>query len=107
MAETISIPFFVEPVEGNGYRATALDCHAEAQTADEAEERLREQVAERLRFGGKLEMLQFTSTSLLPSSDEPPYMKFAGDMKDDPLFDEWVEAMQENRRRVEDDPDYL
>ena len=104
--ETISIPFLVEPTANNAYRATALDCHAEAQTADEAEARLREQVVERLRFGAKLGTFQFTSTLPLPS-EEPPYMKFAGDMKDDPLFDEWVEAMQENRRRTEEDPDYL
>lgn len=36
-----------------------------------------------------------------------PLAQYAGIFMDDPLFDEWVEIMRENRQRVEDDPEIL
>jgi len=34
-----------------------------------------------------------------------PLAQYAGIFMDDPLFDEWVDIMRENRQRVEDDPE--
>ena len=36
-----------------------------------------------------------------------PWLAMAGIFRDDPTFDEWQEAIAENRRRDEADPDYL
>ncbi len=35
-----------------------------------------------------------------------PWAAAAGIFRDDPLFDEWVEIMRENRRKADEDPDY-
>lgn len=35
-----------------------------------------------------------------------PWAKAAGIFKDDPLFNEWVEIMRENRRKADEDPNY-
>ena len=35
-----------------------------------------------------------------------PWAKMAGIFRDDPLFDEWVKIMRENRRKADEDPDY-
>jgi hypothetical protein len=43
----------------------------------------------------------------LPAPGENPWVAGAGCLKDDPLFDEWQEAIKENRRReAEADPEY-
>ena len=34
-----------------------------------------------------------------------PWMEFAGMFKDDPYFDDVVEIMAENRRKMDEDPD--
>lgn len=39
-------------------------------------------------------------------SYEDPHARFAADLKDNPLFDDWIEAMQEWRRDREADPNW-
>jgi len=34
-----------------------------------------------------------------------PWAKTAGIFRDDPLFDEWVEIMRENRRKADEEPE--
>jgi hypothetical protein len=97
----MEIPVLVEPVNGNGYRASTgapLGLSAEAPTRDEALGKLRSLVEERLSSGVvvpfKVEM-----------PIDHPWAKFAGMFKDDPRFDEWQEAIAEYRRKVDEDPD--
>ncbi|MCI0462636.1 MAG: hypothetical protein L0Z62_37280 [Gemmataceae bacterium] len=96
----MQIPILIEPVAGNGYRAvggpSALT--AEGATAEEALENLQGLLGSRLAAGARLVMLE------VPGA-ENPWQKLAGMYHDDPLFDEWRQAMADYRRQVEEDPD--
>ncbi len=95
------IPVLIEPVEGNGFRARGgepLALSAEGATEEEALRRLREQIDDRLASGTRLVSLQ------VPARGNP-WTEFAGMFKDDPHFDEWQEAIAENRRKADADPD--
>ncbi|MGI4789653.1 MAG: hypothetical protein ACRYFS_12470 [Janthinobacterium lividum] len=39
-------------------------------------------------------------------ADGNPWAAAAGIFRNDPFFDEWVEIMQENRRKADEDPNY-
>ena len=39
-------------------------------------------------------------------SEGNPWAEMAGIFRDDPLFDEWVEIMRENRRKADEDPNF-
>ncbi|HEX4590451.1 MAG TPA: hypothetical protein VH120_11010 [Gemmataceae bacterium] len=97
----MEIPVSIEPVAGNGYRAK-LQLTAEGATRDEALQRLRE-LLRQPPDGAEL--------SVVENADKPPphpWAKFAG-MYDpeDPLVKEWIEIMAENRRKADEDPNYL
>ncbi len=98
----MQIPVLIEPVAGNGYRARGgepLAVAVEAPTREEALAKLREVLQARLQNGAEIVPLEVTPV-------QHPWMKFAGMFKDDPLVEEWKEAMAEYRREVEEDPDY-
>jgi predicted RNase H-like HicB family nuclease len=99
----VEIPVLIEPVAGNGYRAKSgepLPLAAEGATRDEALRKLRELLQERLHAGAEVAALEVPGPSV-PN----PWVEFAGMFKDDPYFDEFVEAMAENRRKMDADPD--
>ena len=108
---------------------------AEAPTREEAVERLRSRIAGKIRSGVEVRLLPVASpetTTLGPGMTMPdrelgeglsgqtnghaeppcefprredPLERFAGDLKDDPLHQEWLEAMREYRRKVEESPE--
>jgi hypothetical protein len=97
----MQIPILIEPVAGKGYRARGgepLALTAEGATAEEALEKLRDLFDHRLAGGAQLVPLE------VPDSDNP-WMKMAGIFKDDPLFDDWQQAIADYRQKVEDDPE--
>lgn len=98
----MQIPVLIEPVAGNGYRASGgdpLPCTAEGATLDEALRNLRETIRSRLAGGAKLVQLDVASA-------EHPWAKFAGTwQKDDPLIDEWKQAIEDYRRQIDEDSD--
>jgi predicted RNase H-like HicB family nuclease len=97
----MDIPVLLERVAGNGYRARAMEplgLTAEAPTRDEALQKLRDLIAERLAAGAELVRLE------VPGS-EHPLARFAGRLPDDPLVEAWEEAMAEYRRQMDEDPD--
>lgn len=97
----MEIPVWIERVEQNGYRACAvngLGLTAEGATRDEAVQRLREAVEKRLAAGAELICLK------VPANN--PVLRAAGIFKDDPLFEEWQQAIAEYRDQVEKDPNY-
>jgi len=99
----MQIPILVEPVPGRGFRASdggPFALTAEAPTRDEAIAKLREQIDERMAAGARVESFD------LPAP-EHPWARFAGMLKDDPLFDEWQQAIADYRRSVDEDPDAL
>ncbi len=90
----------IEALPGQGYRAKAgepLALSAEAATRDQALARLRDLITERLALGAELISLD------VEGRDRPP-VTVPGWTEDDPLLDEWQEAMSDYRRRVEADP---
>jgi predicted RNase H-like HicB family nuclease len=94
------IPVLIEPIEGGGFRAMAgspLMVSAEGRSQDEALSRLRDAIRLKLAAGSILVPLD------VPPAEENPSVKYAGMFRDDPLFDEWVEAMAENRRRDQEE----
>ena len=97
----MQIPVLIEPVAGNGYRARGgepLALTADGATPAEALARLRQLLQERLQGGSRL-------VSLDLSSEENPWRNMAGMFQDDPLFDDWQQAIADYRQQVEEDPD--
>jgi len=100
----MQIPVLVESVAGNGYRARGgepLALSAEGATRHEALEKLRELIRQRLSAGAEIVPLE------LPVKDNP-WLQMAGMIDlEDPLVKEWTQIMEENRRKADEDPDYL
>jgi hypothetical protein len=97
----MQLSVIIEPVSGNGFRAIGAGVEtlsADGATADEALENFRELLARRLAAGMRVVTVE------LPGS-ESPWTKVAGIYKDDPLFEEWRQAMADYRRQIDDDPD--
>jgi hypothetical protein len=94
------LPVLIECLPGNGYRAKGgepLALSAEAPTRDEAVACLKRLIADRLSHGAEL-------ISLDVGSRQRPPVAVPGWSEDDPLLDEWHDAMGEYRRQVEADP---
>lgn len=85
----MKIPVLVEPQPNGGFRGTSLSLAAEGATKTEVLSLLRALVDDRLEAGASFDTLEVP--------DAKPWMQWAGDMKDDPLFEEWQEAIQEYR----------
>jgi hypothetical protein len=97
----VQIPILIEPVAGNGFRSRGGEPFAlSAQGATRAEvlAKLREQVQARLRDGAEVVTLDLAGR---PTAN--PWVEFAGMFKDDPYFDDWQQAIAENRRRIDED----
>ena len=101
----MEVPVIVEPVAGNGYRVTgagglSVGLTAEGASVAEAIGRLAEQVRTRVRAGAKLTEVDFAAGAA-------PWKEDAGYLHDEPLFEPWREAMDEYRRKLDEDPEAL
>jgi hypothetical protein len=97
----MKIAVLIEPVPGNGFRAKGgepLAMSAEGATRAEAITRLKTLIANRLTVGTELIGIEL-------GAEEQPLAPVSGWTQDDPLLDEWQQAVVDYRRRVEDDPD--
>jgi len=97
----MQIPILIEPVAGNGYRASGgepLPLTAEGGTQEEAMANLKEKLKARLSNGAVVVPLELSSTA-------HPLAKFAGMFKDDPLIEEWIKSMKAYRRKRDKDAD--
>ncbi len=95
------IPVLIESVSGNRFRARGrepLALSAEGTTREEAIARLKSPIADRLALGAEL-------ISMDVETVEHPLAPVPGWSQDDPLLDEWQQAIATYRRRVENDPD--
>ena len=99
----MKIPILIEPLSEHRFRASgaAWDISAEGQTSEEALDRLRQEMQQRLTRGSRVTFLD--TEQLGPS--EHPLARFAGCMKDEPLYDEWQVAVSEYRANCEQDGD--
>src|SRR5262249_3777707 len=98
---TMQIPVLIERVENNGYRARGAEpfaLSADGATQEEALANLREQLRTRMKAGSMIVPLEV-------AADPHPLAEFAGMFNDDPDFQEVVEIMAENRRKMNADPD--
>jgi predicted RNase H-like HicB family nuclease len=96
----MQIPVLIEPLETNGYRATTglpLVVSAEGATREEALLHVQEALQTRLSEGAEIAPLEVPL--------QHPLARFAGMFKDNPLFDEWQQAIADYRQQVEDDPE--
>jgi hypothetical protein len=97
------IRIVVEPIEPQGFRAKATEpfsASAEAGSREESVQKLRDLLRKQISQEEPLELLEIN-----PSH---PWAGFAGTLDpNDPMVQEWEEIMKENRRRADDDPDYL
>ena len=91
-------PVLIEPLPGERFRASgaAGEMSAERQTSEEALERLRQEVRQRLSHGSQVTFLD-TERIAPNSQSQHPLARFAGCMMDDPLYDEWQTAVAEYR----------
>ena len=101
----MEVPVIVEPLAGNGYRATgagglSVGLTAEGATPAEAIDRLAVQVQARLTAGAELARLSV-------GVGTAPWKHDAGYLRDEPLYEPWREAMEEYRRKLDEDPDAL
>jgi hypothetical protein len=101
----MQIPVLVEPVKGNGYRARGTEpfaISARGTTRKDALAKLRAKIQTRLKSAGS------ELVGLEIGLDPQPGLEFAGMFSpDDPLVQEWIEIIAENRRRMDEDPDVL
>ncbi len=98
----MTIPVLIEPIANDGFRATGgppFAVTAQGTTREEALARLREAIDQRMVEGSVLVPLEIDTT------EENPWNAVVGMLRDDPLFDEWQEAIAENRRGVDEDAD--
>ena len=98
----MQIPVLIEPVGGNGFRAQSgvpFPLSVEGATREEALKKLREMIEGHLSPGAEVVSMEISPT-------QHPLAPFAGMYKDEPLVGEWMQAMAEYRRQVEEDPNY-
>lgn len=97
----MNIPVVLEPIAGNGYRASGspFDVTAEGATEEETLTKLRELIEQRLEAGARL--VEFE----VRKSKTRPWMRFAGTWKPgDPFIEQWKQAVEEYRRKMDEDP---
>jgi hypothetical protein len=92
------LPVLIEPLSNDGYRATCgepIPVIVEANTPDEAMEKVQQAVRTKLDGGARL-------ASIALATDEHPWLPFAGMFSaDDPIVKEWIEIMKERRDEAE------
>ena len=94
----MKIPVLIEVTEDHRFRATGGEPFApavEADTAEAALDMMRRGILERVAQGGRIAAID------LPAGTSP-WRQVFGIFDDDPLFDEWQQAIAENRRVVAD-----
>lgn len=99
----MQIPVLVEHLPGKGFRARAGDpfcLTTEGKTQTEALDKMRQLLEERKAAGAWIVYLD------IPNIDNP-MMRWVGTLDpDDPVVQEWIQIMEENRRKADEDPDY-
>jgi len=97
----MQIPILIEPMAGNGYRASGgepLPLTADGGTQEEAMANLKEKLKARLSHGAVVVPLELSSSA-------HPLSELVGMFKDDPLIEEWKKSMKAYRRKRDKDAD--
>lgn len=94
------VTILLEPVAGQRYRASCgspFGMEAEGASREEALGNLRDQIVHKIQSGVEIVTLEVDAV-------EHPWKRFAGTLHDDPLFEDWTQAMAEYRASIDDDP---
>jgi predicted RNase H-like HicB family nuclease len=97
----MQIPVLIERVPGKGYLSRGVEpfnLKAQGSTREEALQRLQQLIAGQVAAGAEIVPLELPMT-------EHPWAAFAGNLKDEPMAEEWNQAMAEYRAKVQADPD--
>src|SRR5262249_53314673 len=98
---TMQMPVLLEPLSGNRYRARVGEpfaLTAEGATRDETLRHLRELIDLKMHSGAELTSLEIPG--------ENPWLRMCGIYDpDDPMVQEWLEIIAENRRKMDEEPD--
>jgi hypothetical protein len=99
--QLMNIPVVLEPLAGNGYRASGgpFGVTAEGATEEETLAKLRELIEQRLAAGARLVELE------VKKPKRRPWTRFAGTWRpDDPFIERWKQAVEEYRQKMDEDP---
>jgi hypothetical protein len=99
----MDIPVLIESLGPDKFRATVFNLSVEGTTMDDARQRVQDKLDELLKADGRVMAIRVPVPDWAAEFSAP---SAAGILKDNPLFDEWLEAMAENRRRADANPDY-
>src|SRR5258708_30584779 len=94
----MGISILIEPVSGGRFRAATgspLSLEAEDATREGAKNRLIEMIEERVCSGAEVETVE------VGLGANHPLAPFMGDMRDDPWFEPWQEAIREYRKQTD------
>lgn len=92
----MQFPVVIEPISGNRFRAkcsTPIPMIVEGDSAEESLRLWREKYAAVLPADAEVVSVESFAGNL------PPWAKFIGDLKDDPLVDVWRECVEEYRQQ--------
>ena len=95
----MQVATLVEPIGSRGFRAkvgSPFEITVEAESRQEAVRQLHECLRQRMADGAEL-------VSLEMDAEPHAWAEFAGDLKDDPLLEDWKRAMAEYRTQVDRD----
>ena len=90
----MQIPVVIEPIPGNRFRAkcgTPIPMMVEGDSAEESLRLWQEKYAAILPADAEVVRVESASGNL------PPWAKFIGDLKDDPLVEVWRDCLEEYR----------
>ncbi len=90
----MKIPIWIEATQEQRYRATGAEPFVgsvEAETPEAALEKMKKQIDDRIAQVARIAMLDVSDMS-------NPWMDGAGMFRDDPLFDDWQQAIADYRR---------
>lgn len=100
----MKIPVLIEKVKEDVYRARSgepLVLSTEDSTREAALAKLRQLIETKLTNGMEMTELDF------PDQNNPWLSKVGFLDPNDPMVQEWIEIMKENRKKLDEDPDYL
>src|SRR5438034_658206 len=90
----MGIAILTEPKPGGGFRAISsgpLPLETEGKTRESARNKLKDLIQKRLEAGVQIETIEV--------AESDPWLRYAGDLKDDPLYDEWQDEIKRYRAK--------
>lgn len=104
----MEIRVLIEPVAGNGYRAVGGDpfvIAVEGATREEVLDKVKAVIAEKLCGGAEVVNVEVPANGQQlirwTAATQDPWLRMEGIYKDDPLFEEWQQAIEEYRQQVD------